>query len=54
MLFRSYYSLINKQGAKAPVEAIAESYVNGFHTAGMNGHQVDIELLEDDCEACKL
>jgi ribonucleoside-diphosphate reductase alpha chain len=43
-----YYSLINKQGAKAPVEAIAESYVN---TPVTNGYHIE---LEDDCEACKL
>jgi ribonucleoside-diphosphate reductase alpha chain len=49
-----YYSLINKQGAKAPVEAIAESYVNGHSIGGINGHTVDVDLLEDDCEACKL
>jgi ribonucleoside-diphosphate reductase alpha chain len=38
-----YYSLINKQGAKAPTEVIAEAYING--------HFID---LEEDCEACKL
>ena len=46
-----YYSLINKAGSKA-VEVAQE--VNGHTTAGMNGHHVDVELLEDDCEACKL
>ena len=46
-----YYSLINKAGSKA-VEVAQE--VNGHVTAGMNGHHVEVELLEDDCEACKL
>jgi ribonucleoside-diphosphate reductase alpha chain len=46
-----YYSLINKAGSKA-VEVAQE--VNGHVTAGMNGHHVDVELLEEDCEACKL
>ena len=49
-----YYSLINKAGSKAPVEVIAEAYVNGHHVAGMNGHEVDVDILEEDCEACKL
>ena len=46
-----YYSLINKQGAKAPIEIQTE--VNGHHTSGMNGFEVDLEI-EEDCEACKL
>ncbi len=46
-----YYSLINKAGSKA-VEIAQE--VNGHNTAGMNGHSVEVELLEEDCEACKL
>jgi ribonucleoside-diphosphate reductase alpha chain len=46
-----YYSLINKAGSRA-VEVAQE--VNGHATAGMNGHHVDVELLEEDCEACKL
>ena len=46
-----YYSLINKQGAKAPTEIIAESYINGHSLAGINGHTVE---FEEDCEACKL
>ena len=40
-----YYSLINKAGSKA-VETIAESYINGYN--------IDSELDEEDCEACKL
>ncbi len=47
-----YYSLINKQGAKAPQEVHTE--INGYHTAGLNGHHVEVEMLEEDCEACKL
>jgi len=47
-----YYSLINKQGAKISNEVPAE--VNGFHVAGLNGHEVHVELTDDDCEACKL
>ncbi len=47
-----YYSLINKAGSKAPQEVPTE--VNGYHTAGMNGHHVEVELSEEDCEACKL
>lgn len=46
-----YYSLINKAGSKA-VEIATE--VNGHQTAGMNGHHVEIDLMDDDCEACKL
>ncbi len=46
-----YYSLINKAGSKA-VEVATE--VNGHATAGMNGHHVEIEFDEEDCEACKL
>jgi len=47
-----YYSLINKQGAKAPADVPAET--NGHYVNGFNGHQVEVELLDDDCEACKL
>ena len=47
-----YYSLINKAGSKAVQEVPAE--VNGYHTAGMNGHHVEDEMFEEDCEACKL
>jgi ribonucleoside-diphosphate reductase alpha chain len=46
-----YYSLINKAGSKA-IEVATE--VNGHYTAGMNGHHVEVEMLEEDCEACKL
>ena len=45
-----YYSLINKQGAKASAEPV-ESTLG--QTAGLNGYH-NIELSEDDCEACKL
>ena len=44
-----YYSLINKQGAKAQEE---QPKINGHHEVKLNGyHEVE---LEDDCEACKL
>lgn len=47
-----YYSLMNKQGAKAHHEIPTE--VNGVQTGGLNGYH-NIELSEDDdCEACKL
>ena len=46
-----YYSLINKQGAKAPTDVPVE--VNGHNTAGTNGYHVEIDM-EEDCEACKL
>ena len=48
-----YYSLINKAGSKAVADAIAESYVNGHALNGHNGI-TELELFEDDCEACKL
>jgi len=43
-----YYSLINKQGSKGKSDAedIAAQYVQTT--------TVDSELLEEDCEACKL
>ena len=46
-----YYSLINKAGSKmaaepTPVEQAQNGY-NGFH-------RVEVDLMEDDCEACKL
>ncbi len=44
-----YYSLINKQGAKAQEE---QPKFNGYHQVEINGHN-PVEL-EDDCEACKL
>jgi ribonucleoside-diphosphate reductase alpha chain len=44
-----YYSLINKAGAKAPVEAVADS---GTIPASVS---IDFELDDmEDCEACKL
>jgi ribonucleoside-diphosphate reductase alpha chain len=39
-----YYSLINKQGSKAQEES----------TDSLSVLAENIELLEDDCEACKL
>jgi ribonucleoside-diphosphate reductase alpha chain len=45
-----YYSLMNKAGSKA-VELPTE--VNGVQTNGLNGYH-NIELEDDDCEACKL
>jgi ribonucleoside-diphosphate reductase alpha chain len=45
-----YYSLINKAGAKQ--EEITHS--NGYHEQS-NGYHIEPEqLLDDDCEACKL
>jgi ribonucleoside-diphosphate reductase alpha chain len=45
-----YYSLINKAGAKQ--EEITHS--NGHHEQS-NGYHIEPEqLLDDDCEACKL
>jgi ribonucleoside-diphosphate reductase alpha chain len=41
-----YYSLINKAGAKALEDLTPEVHYNGFHN--------ERELIEDDCEACKL
>jgi ribonucleoside-diphosphate reductase alpha chain len=38
-----YYSLINKQGSKAQDQEVIE-----------NATVENIELLDDDCEACKL
>jgi hypothetical protein len=40
-----YYSLIDKQGSKMP-EPTPEVNYNGFHNQR--------ELIEEDCEACKL
>ncbi len=45
-----YYSLINKQGSKMQEEP--QPKLNGFHDVPFNGHEV--ELVDDDCEACKL
>jgi ribonucleoside-diphosphate reductase alpha chain len=46
-----YYSLINKAGSKA-VDTPAEYKLNGNH---VNGSTVEYsELMDDDCEACKL
>ena len=44
-----YYSLIDKQGSKAPDEQPEMTQVNGVQ---VNGYHY--EELEDDCEACKL
>jgi hypothetical protein len=44
-----YYSLINKQGARAQED---KPQTNGYHNVEFNGHEV--ELVDDDCEACKL
>jgi ribonucleoside-diphosphate reductase alpha chain len=41
-----YYSLINKAGSKAQSEMTPEVHYNGFHN--------EREIIEDDCEACKL
>ena len=49
-----YYSLINKAGSKISVDAIAESYVNGHALNGRNGISTELDLFEEDCEACKL
>jgi ribonucleoside-diphosphate reductase alpha chain len=49
-----YYSLINKAGSKAVADAIAESYVNGHALNGRNGVISELDLFEEDCEACKL
>jgi ribonucleoside-diphosphate reductase alpha chain len=43
-----YYSLINKQGSKAIEEVPAPLQVN----VQLNGNHYD--MLEDDCESCKL
>ena len=42
-----YYSLMNKQGAKAPVEVVTEVKMNGYH-------EPEIDFDDADCEACKL
>jgi ribonucleoside-diphosphate reductase alpha chain len=47
-----YYSLINKAGSKAVAEVTPES--NGYKINGFNGHHVELEIIEDDCESCKL
>ncbi len=44
-----YYSLINKAGSRAPDEV----KTNGFHPETELKLQ-QVEMLEDDCEACKL
>ncbi len=44
-----YYSLINKQGAKAQDEV----KVNGHHPE-LEFRPEEVEFIEDDCEACKL
>jgi ribonucleoside-diphosphate reductase alpha chain len=41
-----YYSLINKAGSKQQAELTPEVHYNGFHN--------EREVIEDDCEACKL
>ena len=41
-----YYSLINKAGSKQVEERTPEVHYNGFHN--------EREVIEDDCEACKL
>ena len=41
-----YYSLINKAGSKQAAEIPPEMKMNGYH--------VEEELLDDDCESCKL
>ena len=45
-----YYSLINKAGAKQ--EEITHS--NGYHEQSNGYHADPSDLLEEDCEACKL
>ena len=45
-----YYSLINKAGAKQ--EEIAHS--NGYHEQSNGYHADPSDLVEEDCEACKL
>jgi len=47
-----YYSLINKQGARASNDPHQET--NGYQVEGVNGYHVNVEVIEDDCEACKL
>ncbi len=44
-----YYSLINKAGAKHE-DRTPEVHYNGFH----NERELIEELIDDDCEACKL
>jgi ribonucleoside-diphosphate reductase alpha chain len=41
-----YYSLINKAGSKQAAEIPPEMKMNGYHA--------EEELLDDDCESCKL
>jgi ribonucleoside-diphosphate reductase alpha chain len=41
-----YYSLINKQGSKQVAEIAPTTQYNGYHQ--------EVELDEEDCEACKL
>ncbi len=48
-----YYSLINKAGSKAPQEIKTET--NGHHVPVVHGFEVEVsDLIDDDCEACKL
>jgi ribonucleoside-diphosphate reductase alpha chain len=48
-----YYSLINKAGSKV-VDTPMEYKLNGNHVNGSTSTVEYSELIEDDCEACKL
>ena len=48
-----YYSLINKQGAKHQETQPVETSINGHQINGHH-HEVNFDMSEEDCEACKL
>jgi hypothetical protein len=50
-----YYSLINKQGAKAKEGDEVVNFMNGNKTKPEFVYtEADVNGFEDDCEACKL